>query len=98
MIYTCQSRMFLCIGEAPSMMIVAHVSCSIVPCIAATHEIALCMHIHTDNTDAHCAAPGLPAATIQTGMLYREGLSGDRFSLSASVATRTSAKRRIILE
>lgn len=71
MIYTCQSRMFLCIGEAPSM-IVAHVSCSIVPCIAATHEIALCMHIHTDNTDAHCAAPALPAATIQTDMLYRE--------------------------
>lgn len=55
------------------------------------------IHVHTDNTNAYCAAPGLPAARSRW-VLYREGPSGDRFSLSASVATRTSAKRRIILE
>lgn len=69
-IYTCQSRMFLRIGEARSS-IVAHVSCPIVPSIAATHEIALCMHTHMDNTSAHVAraTPGLPACTIQTGVV-----------------------------
>lgn len=97
-IYTCQSRMFLRIGEVRSS-IVAHVSCPIVPSIAATHEIALCMHTHTHthDTNARCAAPDLPAARSRR-VLYREGPSGDRFSLSASVATRTSAKRRIMLE
>lgn len=83
--------------------IVAHVSCPIVPSIAATHEIALCMHTRTHMHTRTIQMRALRCAwsaccTIQTRVLYREGPSGDRFSLSASVATRTSVKRRIILE